>query len=807
MIIVRKIAGKACSLELCLVKGVKKIRRVRPERYYLDLKWEKGRYVMSKFRSEEGILQPKIALDLIKSNLIYISKDPETSAIQSQLISFFRRYGSKVYLIDLCRYCIIDGFLTGTTGSFVLYNTEKICLNCAKKEIEREMKFRNIAYSKKILDVLRRLRDVDKVLQMFDPRIDVTKSPSLTLLDRMPADRGQTKVYLKDISLPQDVSGYLERAKISYLLPVQAKAVEAGLLDGKSLLIMSATASGKTLVAEMAGVCALRKRKKLIYLTPLVALANQKYEDFRRRWKKHGVSIRVGMSRIRSEDDLVVVDSGLDSDVIVGTYEGLDYLLRAGAPLGDVGCVVIDEVHMLNDPERGFRLAGLISRVRTLHPKAQIVGLSATIGNPEELSKDLDMGLVTYEKRPIPLERHMIFKAQNRKQEVIASIVKKEWETVSKTGYRGQTMIFTNSRLNCSQLASYLVSRNINAAAYHSGLSYSERKKIEKAYWKQKLQCVVTTAALAAGVDFPSSAVVLESVFMGAEKLSVGEFHQMLGRAGRPGYHDAGKVYLVIDPMRVMRNESEDKIAFSLLENSVEDVDVLLTEEQELEDLLASLSTGHTPVADFNNTSLWPLALSKMDYLTSNGFVKKGAISPLGRAVATSFLSVKDAAYIRSRIRKDPVDVATVLVPFENVYLTKALQSMLDTSSSRLFSGEVLEKIENADAISKLPLSARDVAMNIVMEFFSCECGNPHCEHPPIEVARHVVEMRENGLSPKSISRSFARMYDLQLYSGDVFSYLDQFIHKLEAFERIAKALRNEKAASRARNAIRSIER
>jgi helicase len=131
---------------------------------------------------------------------------------------------------------------------------------------------------------------------------------------------------------------------------------------------------------------------------------------------------------------------------------------------------------------------------------------------------------------------------------------------------------------------------------------------------------------------------------------------------------------------------------------------------------------------------------------------------------------------------------------------------MLDTNSTRLFSGEVLEKIENADAISRLPLKARDIILKVVMEFFTCDCGVPYCEHPPQKISRMMIDLRMSGLSPKQIYNHFSRDYDLMLYSGDVFSYLDQIVHKLEAVERIAIATRNGKTSELARSYIRRIE-
>ena len=134
----------------------------------------------------------------------------------------------------------------------------------------------------------------------------------------------------------------------------------------------------------------------------------------------------------------------------------------------------------------------------------------------------------------------------------------------SSTGYRGQTIIFTNSRKNCYNLAQSIP----GAAAYHAGLQYPERKRIEELFGQGKIHTVVTTAALAAGVDFPASQVVFESLAMGIKWLNVHEFNQMLGRAGRPGYHDKGLVYILAEPGRKFssaRGESEDEMALALL--------------------------------------------------------------------------------------------------------------------------------------------------------------------------------------------------------------------------------------------------
>ena len=106
-------------------------------------------------------------------------------------------------------------------------------------------------------------------------------------------------------------------------------------------------------------------------------------------------------------------------------------------------------------------------------------------------------------------------------------LAKKEFNTKSKKGYRGQTIIFTNSRRKTHKIANFLQNKKVNAAAYHAGLSYYKKEKIEKDFDRGKISVVVTTAALAAGVDFPASQVIFDSLVMGNKWISPNEFSQI----------------------------------------------------------------------------------------------------------------------------------------------------------------------------------------------------------------------------------------------------------------------------------------
>ena len=204
---------------------------------------------------------------------------------------------------------------------------------------------------------------------------------------------------IKD-KVPKELYNILEK-EIVKLRPAQEKAVENGLLDSKNLLVCTPTASGKTLIAELAALKnILGGNGKAIYIVPLKALASEKYKDFK---KKYGGVAKVALSigDIDSSDSYLV-----DYDLIITTSEKLDSLIRHHAPwLSLISTIIIDEIHLLNDAGRGPTLEILITILRQLLKKAQIIGLSATIGNPSELASWLDAELVEDDWRPVKLHK------------------------------------------------------------------------------------------------------------------------------------------------------------------------------------------------------------------------------------------------------------------------------------------------------------------------------------------------------------------------------------------------------------------
>ena len=143
-------------------------------------------------------------------------------------------------------------------------------------------------------------------------------------------------------------------------------------------------------------------------------------------------------------------------------------MIRCGQKMANIGTVIIDEVQMLEDKDRGHRLDGMIARLKYLAPQAQFLYLSATIGSPKILAKKLNCTLVVYADRPVGLERYLLFTERKQKIPMIKQMTTEEYKRTSSKGFRGQTIIFTNARARCHTIADAL---GIRAAAYHAGLS------------------------------------------------------------------------------------------------------------------------------------------------------------------------------------------------------------------------------------------------------------------------------------------------------------------------------------------------
>ncbi len=260
---------------------------------------------------------------------------------------------------------------------------------------------------------------------------------------------------IRELPLDSQVVQLLEGEGLDQLYPPQEDAVKAGVLEGQNLVLASPTASGKTLVAEL---CILKhvleRHGKAIYLSPLRALASEKYKEFQRfssLKKPGGEHLRVGIS---TGD----YDSGR-YDVILATNEKADSLLRHKAPwMNELSLVIADEVHLLTEHARGPTLEVVLTRLTEINPKIQVLALSATVRNAEELGEWLHAGSVTTEWRPVPLREGIYQDGQVQFREGASRIVAGQTNSppldiaLDVVTKGGQALIFSETRRSAVEM-------------------------------------------------------------------------------------------------------------------------------------------------------------------------------------------------------------------------------------------------------------------------------------------------------------------------------------------------------------------
>ena len=170
--------------------------------------------------------------------------------------------------------------------------------------------------------------------------------------------------------------------------------------NGKSVVVCAPTGAGKTVIAEHAINQALKNGFKVFYTTPLKALSNQKYNDFSQKYGAEKVGLLTGDSSYNRNGQIVVMTTEVFRNMLYGTNFG-----SVTDNLKDVRYVILDEVHYMNDEQRGTVWEESIIYCPT---NIQIIALSATVANADKLTDWINTvhsytKLVNTDFRPVPL--------------------------------------------------------------------------------------------------------------------------------------------------------------------------------------------------------------------------------------------------------------------------------------------------------------------------------------------------------------------------------------------------------------------
>jgi len=169
--------------------------------------------------------------------------------------------------VRTCRYCAGKGrYSPLTSETAIKADNEHICPDCAKRELEREANYRGLRSGARdrLEELLLEVGDLERVANLLSGQLD----PDLTKFDEISATTDEIDlVQTRDLDVHGELKSRLQ--KFDELLPVQSLAVRNGLLEGRDQLVVSATATGKTLVGELAGIDrALNGRARCCFSSP-----------------------------------------------------------------------------------------------------------------------------------------------------------------------------------------------------------------------------------------------------------------------------------------------------------------------------------------------------------------------------------------------------------------------------------------------------------------------------------------------------------------------------------------------------------
>ncbi len=413
------------------------------------------------------------------------------------------------------------------------------------------------------------------------------------------SSRGIPFDILRAYGIGDEVIEIWKKSYGEFLLPIQEKAiVRHNVLGGRNLIIFAPTSSGKTLVGEIVSVHYAMAKKRALYLVPMKALAEEKYHHFREMYGE------LGIETIISTHDRKEYDQELERKefhIAVVVFEKLNALLVKNPNLLEgIGLVVTDELQMMGDETRGAGLDILLTKILVSPFKPQLLGLSAVLGDAEDLARWLKAELLIDTRRPVELrkgilsrnifsylehnsgmeseeewplpegdkeellalhaakhlaqaqdEQSIIFLADKLGTETVGDKLKEMVDFPAAAGAIEELKTFEESY--SKDLLLSLLTKGI--AIHNADLSWEERDLVERYFRNGEIKILLSTSTLAMGINLPARNVFIPekkwSTPIHGDRLAMSditkaEHENMGGRAGRLGFvNEFGRAILV----------------------------------------------------------------------------------------------------------------------------------------------------------------------------------------------------------------------------------------------------------------------
>jgi len=381
--------------------------------------------------------------------------------------------------------------------------------------------------------------------------------------------------------------------------PFQMAAVDA-IDKGESVIVAAPTGCGKTLIAEYAVEESVKQGKRAVYTAPIKALSNQKFRDFRKRFGDAAVGIQTGDVTINPDAQLLIMTTEIFRNLI----------LENSGRLNDIYYVIFDEIHYLDDPERGTVWE---ESIILAPPGIRFMCLSATVPNIHELAnwmgavRNTTFNVIEEKHRPVPL-KHFFFhpkfgfisiktigrKYKNnpelRKQfmrrkpssrKIVQFVIRegqvpilffcfnrRACERNAEQHMQHLSLLNDDERARTRQLVNELISQygihdyerlnflrelwESGIAYHHAGILPAAKEIVERLFTMGLIKLLFCTETFALGVNMPASSVIFDELekFDGVQfnYLMTREYNQMAGRAGRRGMDEVGYVYSQVIP-------------------------------------------------------------------------------------------------------------------------------------------------------------------------------------------------------------------------------------------------------------------
>ena len=427
---------------------------------------------------------------------------------------------------------------------------------------------------------------------------------------------------IKDLArwdFPDDLIAAWLKDGIENLLPIQEQAIRKHrLFEGGDLLVSAPTSSGKTFIGEMAAVYNGLKGKRAVYLVPLKALAEEKFQHFQKLYEPYDLKIVIA-TRDHKEFDKELEAGEFEIAIIV--YEKFFSLLNSSTNfLDQIGVIVIDELQLLSDPSRGSNLELILTKLKMMKNRFQLIGLSAVLGKTSIVDKWLDMDLLQYSRRPVELRtgylydgvfHYRTYNSQETGQEILLAQSPSEKPeiliaAVSHLANTGeQSLLFLMDKAKTRSIARHIADKidlppaeealeelshleatfsneelaqvlSSGVAFHHADLTIEERLLVERHFRNGNIRVLVSTTTLAMGVNLPTRNVFIELRKWYSEPgeirpvqvdLTKADFENMGGRAGRFQLEDEFGRAIAIVNRKVERDQFKHKYLDGELES------------------------------------------------------------------------------------------------------------------------------------------------------------------------------------------------------------------------------------------------